>query len=88
MNVNLGPVFDEFVAEMLHTGLYQSQSEILREGLRLLKEREDLKRLRLAELRKEIALGVEQADRGDLVEGPQAFAKIREKGAQRKRAKG
>ena len=37
MNVSLGPVFDEFVAEMLETGLYQSQSEILREGLRLLK---------------------------------------------------
>jgi putative addiction module CopG family antidote len=43
MNVNLGPVFDEFVAKMLKTGLYQSQSEILREGLRLLKEREELK---------------------------------------------
>src|SRR5207244_7628759 len=47
MNVSLGPVFDEFVAEMLETGLYQSQSEILREGLRLLKEREDSKKLRL-----------------------------------------
>jgi len=38
MNVNLGPVFDEFVAKLLESGLYQSQSEILREGLRLLKE--------------------------------------------------
>ena len=47
MNVNLGPTFDAFVAEMLESGLYQSQSEILREGLRLLKEREDLKNLRL-----------------------------------------
>ena len=87
MNVNLGRVFDEFVAEMLKSGLYQSQSEILREGLRLLKEREDLKKLRLEELRKAIALGVEQADRGDFVDGSQAFARIRKKSAERKRAK-
>jgi antitoxin ParD1/3/4 len=88
MNVNLGPVFDEFVAEMLGSGLYQSQSEILREGLRLLKEREDLKKLRLAELRNEIRRGVEQADLGQFVDGPQTFAKIRQKSAQRKRSAG
>jgi antitoxin ParD1/3/4 len=85
MNVNLGPVFDEFVAEMLNSGLYQSQSEILREGLRLLKEREDLKRLRLADLREQITRGAEQADRGDFVDGPLTFRKMRKKGAQRKR---
>jgi len=83
MNVNLGPTFDSFVAEMLKTGLYQSQSEILREGLRLLKEREELKKLRLAELRGEIALGAKQADRGDFVDGPQTFAKIRDKSMKR-----
>ena len=57
MNVNLGTAFDKFIAELLKTGLYQSQSEVVREGLRLLKEREELKTLRLAELRKEIAIG-------------------------------
>jgi antitoxin ParD1/3/4 len=85
MNVNLGPVFDEFVSEMLDSGLYQSQSEILREGLRLLKEREEEKRLRLAELRKQIALGGKQADRGQLVNGDQVFAQIRRRSGQRKR---
>ena len=44
--------------------MYQSQSEVVREGLRLLKERQELKQLRLAELLKEIAIGSEQADRG------------------------
>jgi len=84
MNVNLGPVFDNFVAEMLGTGLYQSQSEILREGLRLLKEREELKKLRLSELRSEINRGIEQADCGELVDGPRTFAKIRQKSKQRR----
>jgi putative addiction module CopG family antidote len=50
MNVNLGSVFDSFIADLLKTGLYRSQREVVREGLRLLKE------LRLSELRKEIAI--------------------------------
>jgi antitoxin ParD1/3/4 len=88
MNVHLGPVFDEFVAGLLKSGYYQTQSEVLREGLRLLKEREELKQLRLAELRKEISVGAEQADRGEFVDGPEAFAKIRQRSAQRKRSQG
>ena len=88
MNVNLGTVFDQFVADLLKTGHYQSQSEILREGLRLLKEREELKQLRLAELRREIAIGTEQARRGQVIDGEAVFAEIRKKSqeARRRRA--
>lgn len=86
MNVNLGPTLDKFVAKMLDSGLYQSQSEILREGLRLLKEREDLKNLRLAELREAIAQGAEQADCGELLDGPEVSASIRRRKVQRKSA--
>ena len=88
MNVNLGNVFDSFIAELLKTGLYQSQSEVVREGLRLLKEREELKQLRLAELRKEIAIGSEEADRGEFVDGEETFTKIRRRSVARKHAKG
>ena len=88
MNVNLGTVFDQFVADLLKTGHYQSQSEILREGLRLLKEREELKQLRLAELRKAIAIGTEEARQGKLIDGEAVFAEIRKKSqeARRRRA--
>jgi antitoxin ParD1/3/4 len=85
MNVHLGEAFDEFVASLLKSGYYQTQSEVLREGLRLLKEREDLKQLRLSELRKEIALGAAQADRGEFVDGPAVFAKLKKRSAQRKK---
>jgi len=81
MNVHLGPALDSFVEKLLRTGLYQTQSEILREGLRLLKEREELKR----SLRREIRVGAEQADRGLLVDGRRAFARIRKRSADRKR---
>ena len=79
MNVNLGTVFDHFVADLLKTGHYQSQSEILREGLRLLKEKEELKQLRLAELRKEIAIGTKQARQGKVIDGEAVFTEIRKK---------
>lgn len=77
MNVHLGPVFDQFVARLIKSGHYQTQSEVVREGLRLLKEREELKQLQVANLRQQIALGIEQADRGELVDGPQLFANLR-----------
>lgn len=85
MNVNLGAVFDQFVADLLKSGHYQSQSEILREGLRLLKEREELKQLRIAALRKEIAMGTSEAERGELVDGEAVFAAIRKRSGQRRR---
>jgi antitoxin ParD1/3/4 len=88
MNVHLGPTFDEFVADLLKSGYYQTQSEVLREGLRLLKDREEVKKMRLAELRKEIALGAEQADRGEFVDGPKVFERIRQRSAQKKRPRG
>lgn len=77
MNVNLGPVFDQFVADLLKTGHYQSQSEVVREGLRLLKEREEVKQLGLHELRRAIQKGVAAADRGELVDGEEALRRIR-----------
>lgn len=79
MNANLGQVFEQFVTELVDSGLYQSQSEVIREGLRLLKEREDMKKLRLDDLRREIVRGSEQADRGEVVNGPEALRQIRQR---------
>ena len=62
-------------------------NSFLREGLRLLKEREEVKQLRPAELRKEIDVGSAQADRSQFVDGPKVFAKIRRRSTQRKRTK-
>ncbi len=65
MNIHLGETFDNFVAELIESGLYQSQSEVIREGLRLLKEREDLRKLKLETLRREVQIGLDQLDRGE-----------------------
>ncbi len=40
MTVDLGPKLEQFVLEMIETGRYRSKSEVLREGLRLVQDRE------------------------------------------------
>ena len=50
---------------------------MVREGLRLLKEREEFKQVRLNELRREIQEGVAAAGRGELVDGSDALHRIR-----------
>lgn len=77
MNVNLDPVFDQFVAELLRSGLYQSQSEVTREALRLLKEQQETKKAQLSSLQNAIVLGSAQADQGEFVKGTDVFARIR-----------
>lgn len=67
MNVSLTPELEAFVNEKVASGMYYSASEVIREGLRLLKEQDTLRQMRLEELRKEIAIGIEQADRGQFV---------------------
>lgn len=58
MNVSLTPELETLVNEKVKSGDYNSASEVVREALRLLKEQDQLKQLRLEELRKEIQKGV------------------------------
>ena len=66
MNVSLTPELEKLVNERVRSGMYSSASEVIREALRLLKEREELRRRQLEELRKDIAIGLAQADRGQV----------------------
>jgi len=64
MNVSLTKELELLVKDKVRSGMYHSASEVIRAGLRLLKDQDQLYEIRLAELRKEIAVGLEQADRG------------------------
>jgi antitoxin ParD1/3/4 len=64
MNISLTPELDQFVAERVESGLYASASEVIREGLRLLKGWEEMNRVRLQELKREIEIGVKQLEKG------------------------
>lgn len=66
MNVSLTPELTQFVQDLVQTGMYHSSSEVIRDGLRLLRDREQLRQIRIEELRKEIAIGLEQLERGEV----------------------
>jgi len=81
MNVSLTPELEQLVSDKVKSGLYNSASEVVREALRLLKEQDALKAYRLEELRREIAVGLQQADRGEVA--PLDIAAIQAEGRKR-----
>src|SRR5437016_3781015 len=81
MDVSLTPELERLVAERVQSGRYSSPGEVIGEALRLLQERDELQQARLEELRREIAEGVQQADRGELIDGGQVFEELRRRNA-------
>jgi antitoxin ParD1/3/4 len=79
MNVSLTPELEKLIHGKVESGLYLSASEVVREALRLLEERDRIREMRLDELRREIKLGIDQADRGELLDGPEVFEGLRAK---------
>ena len=61
MNVSLTPELENLVNNKVKSGMYQTASEVIREGLRLLRERDG----RLTELRADIRAGFETVERGE-----------------------
>ena len=59
MNVFLTPQLEALVQRKVESGLYGSASEVMREALRLLEERDRLRSMRLEELRAEIQQGLD-----------------------------
>jgi antitoxin ParD1/3/4 len=59
VNVSLTPELERLINDKVDTGMYQTASEVVREGLRLLKDRDD------RQLRVDIRSGFEAVDRGE-----------------------
>ena len=68
MNVSLTPELEKLVNDKVKSGRYNSASEVVREGLRLLQDQDELRRIRTDELRREIMLGVDQIRNGQYTE--------------------
>jgi antitoxin ParD1/3/4 len=82
MNVSLGEKWEQFVAGKVNSGDYQTASEVLREGLRLLEKEELLKRISvrsLPELEAKLMAAAESLDAGKGVDGEQVFARLRQR---------
>ena len=64
MEIQLSEAREAFVRSLIEDGSYPSPDRVIEAALQLLQECGEP--TRLAELRREIAVGIEQADRGEL----------------------
>ncbi|HSX77145.1 MAG TPA: type II toxin-antitoxin system ParD family antitoxin [Candidatus Saccharimonadia bacterium] len=79
------PKLEKFVKDKVESGRYHSASEVIREGLRLLEEQEQVREVKLAALREEIQKGLAS---GQSIPGETVFQELREKARERKKAHG
>lgn len=90
MNVSLTPELENFVQQEVSSGLYQTASEVIRAGLRRLKQEQEARLPRLPETREELEAmlleSIRQLDRGEGIPGEQVFAEFREKIAAHRRS--
>lgn len=76
MNVSLTPELERYINEKVEGGSYRSASEVVRESVRLMQRVEEDRAARLAALRHEVGLGLAELDRGEGIDGEEAFASI------------
>ena len=74
--MNLAPDLDATVAELMRGGGYDSRHEVLREALAALKLHEADRRRRQEELRAAVALGLAEAEQGELHDADEVFAEF------------
>ena len=70
--------FENIITQKVKGGLYNSASEVVREGLRLLQERDALREAKLASLRAEVQMGIDDLEAGRHRDGRAVMADIHE----------
>ncbi len=70
----LGKHFEKLMTDLIAAGRYNSKSEIIRDGLRVIEDRERLRELKLQDLRAEIQKGI---DSGPGIPAEEVFAEMR-----------
>jgi antitoxin ParD1/3/4 len=78
MNVSLTPELEQIINFKVQSGLYNSASEVVRAGIRLLQQRDELREMKLQALRTEIQKGIDDLEAGRFRDGREAMAEKRE----------
>lgn len=67
MNISLTPKLAAWINEKVEQGMYNSESEVIAEGIRLLKMQEEQRQSMVEDLRRELLVGAMQLDTGKSV---------------------
>jgi len=85
MNVSLTSEMEKWVHGKVGSGLYTSASEVVREALRTLYDKETRNRAKLVSLREALQLGIASADQGHLSEWDEEVSKAARKMGRKRR---
>ncbi|MBN9344385.1 MAG: hypothetical protein BGO76_08490 [Caedibacter sp. 38-128] len=77
MNISLNPNLEEFINQKVQQGYYNSASEVVRDALRLLIEKDTLFKQQIQKLNQEIELGLNQLSEGQSIEGEKVFKELK-----------
>jgi len=81
---SIGKHFEGFIDSLIESGRYSTASEVMRDGLRMIEEREERRKAKLEALRAEIQKGF---DSGPAEEIGDMFARIKAEGRKKLAAK-
>lgn len=80
MNVSLTPELENFVQAEVTSGLYQTASEVIRAGLRRLKEDQEARQRKIPATREELEAqlleSIDRLDRGEGRDGEEIFRRL------------
>lgn len=71
MNVHLTPELEQLVQSKVQSGRYNSASEVVREALRLMEHKDEIRAAQMQKLRSRIDQALDEADRGEGADGEQ-----------------
>ncbi|MBP9725853.1 MAG: type II toxin-antitoxin system ParD family antitoxin [Gammaproteobacteria bacterium] len=78
MNISLTPELEKYIYEKLHGGFYSSVSEIIREALRTMLQRDSSYHAR-HQLNLAIEQGLDDLNKGNKISGEEMFKKFNKK---------
>jgi antitoxin ParD1/3/4 len=78
LNISLPEALKEHVQKRVADGAFSNASDFVRALIRLDKEQQE----KLAAVRRDIAVGIDQLDRGEGLDGESVFAELLDKGRQ------
>lgn len=76
MEVTLTKDIENYIQEKVNSGQYASANEVFLASIKLLKEIEKTYQGRFEELRREISIGLEAAERGETIDGDKVFNRL------------
>ncbi|MBK9216719.1 MAG: type II toxin-antitoxin system ParD family antitoxin [Chloracidobacterium sp.] len=76
MNVSLSPELEQMILAKIQSGMYNTASEVVREGLRLIQQRDEIRAEKLAALRSDVRRGLDDLEGGRYRDGQEVMADL------------